>query len=87
MVMKRAKVYEVKARLSAYLAEVKRGGTITVCERQTAIARLVPYEEEDREFKLRDAIESLAKLGKIRPVRLNKKVDVDRVLRETRGGR
>ncbi len=85
--MKRAKISEVKARLSSYLAEVKQGETITVCERRTAIARLVPYEEEDREFKVRDAAEPLAKLGKIRPVRLNEKIDLDRVLRETRGDR
>ena len=85
--MKRAKVSEVKARLSSYLAEVKRGETITVCERQTAIARLVPFEEEDREFKVRDAAEPLANLGKIRPVRLKKKINVHRMLEETRGDR
>ncbi len=85
--MKRVKVSEVKARLSAYLAEVKRGETITVCERQTAIARLVPYEEEDSEFKVRNAAEPLTNLGKIRPVRLKKRINADRVLKETRGDR
>lgn len=85
--MNKAKVSELKARLSSYLAEVKRGETITVCERQTAIARLVPYEEDDRELKARDAVKPLSDLGKIRPVRLKKKIDIERMLKEMRGDR
>lgn len=40
--MKSAKVSELKAHLSAYLAEVRRGETVIVCNRNTPIARLVP---------------------------------------------
>ena len=37
-----AKVSELKAKLSGYLAKVRRGATVTVCDRQTPIAQLVP---------------------------------------------
>ncbi len=30
-----AKVSELKAKLSGYLAQVRRGATVTVCDRQT----------------------------------------------------
>ena len=37
------KVAELKARLTAYLRAVRRGHPVTVCERDTPMARLVPY--------------------------------------------
>lgn len=40
--MKKAKVAELKNGLSRYLAHVKRGGTVTVFERDRPVARLVP---------------------------------------------
>ena len=36
-------VAQLKAQLSAFLRAVRRGHTIVVCERDTPIARLVPY--------------------------------------------
>ncbi len=46
MVMKpkTVRVAELKARLSEYLREVRRGHTLTVLDRETPIARIVPYE-------------------------------------------
>ena len=40
--MQRASVTELKARLSQYLREVKRGGEVQVLERGVPIARLSP---------------------------------------------
>jgi prevent-host-death family protein len=85
MVMKKAKVSELKARLSSYLAEVRGGDTLIVCDRATPIARLVPFEGEAEEFKIRESRKSISRLTRIRPVRLRKKADVDKLLRETRG--
>ncbi len=42
VVMKTVKVGELKSKLSEYLRAVKRGETITVCERNDPIARIVP---------------------------------------------
>jgi prevent-host-death family protein len=37
-------VAELKARLSAYLRRARRGEVVTVYDRDTPIARLIPYE-------------------------------------------
>ena len=42
-VMNTVKISELKAKLSAYLAEVRAGGTVVVYDRSTPIARLVPF--------------------------------------------
>lgn len=45
-VMKTVGVAEVKARLSAYLRQVRGGTELTVVDRSTPIARIVPHEGE-----------------------------------------
>jgi len=37
-------VAELKARLSAYLRAARQGHAVTVCDRDTPVARLVPYD-------------------------------------------
>lgn len=37
-------IAELKARLSAYLRAARRGKAVTVYDRDTPVARLVPYE-------------------------------------------
>jgi prevent-host-death family protein len=41
-------VAELKARLSAYLRAARRGEAVTVYDRDTPVARLVPYEGWDQ---------------------------------------
>jgi prevent-host-death family protein len=83
--MKQAQVSELKARLSAYLAEVRRGETVTVLDRRTPIALIVPFvEEEDR---IEEPARSLEYLRALRPVRLRRKVDVVKLLRDSRDQR
>src|SRR5262245_54106079 len=43
VVMTTAKVSELKAKLSAYLAEVRAGGRVVVYDRNIPIAQLVPF--------------------------------------------
>ena len=45
--MTQVRIAELKARLSEYLRRVRRGRSITVLDRDTPIARLVPYVEGD----------------------------------------
>jgi prevent-host-death family protein len=56
---KTVKVAELKARLSAYLRGARRGHPVTVCDRETPIARLVPYETEGEPLKVRRPIRTL----------------------------
>ena len=83
--MKRAKVSELKARLSAYLAQVRNGDTVIVCDRVTPIAQLVQIGQSAENLIIREASRPIAELFKVRAVRMRKKVNVDRLLRETRG--
>lgn len=82
--MKTAKIAELKSRLSSYLADVKQGESVVVCERQTPIARLVPFAEEDPDIRVIEAARGIGQLGKVRPVRLSRMIDVDKILSETR---
>jgi prevent-host-death family protein len=44
-------IAELKARLSEHLRSVRNGGTITVLDRNTPIARIVPYAAPPLELR------------------------------------
>ncbi len=46
VVMTEVRISELKARLSEYLRKVRRGQVVVVLDRETPIARLVPYETD-----------------------------------------
>lgn len=62
--MKTVGIAELKARLSAKLAVVKRGESITVLDRKTPIAMIVPYRSETEPLQSRSAAGKVA-LGRI----------------------
>jgi prevent-host-death family protein len=84
--MTRAKVSELKARLSAYLAEVRAGGEVVVCDRDTPIARIVAVSDADDLIIIPASLppSSLKKLTGVQP---KGPVDVDRLLSELRRDR
>ena len=45
--MKSVGIAELKARLSEHLRAVRRGRTLTVLDRDTPIARIVPYDSTE----------------------------------------
>jgi antitoxin (DNA-binding transcriptional repressor) of toxin-antitoxin stability system len=51
MVMSRVRIAELKARLSEHLRSVRKGRTLTVLDRDTPIARIVPYGAEPIEVR------------------------------------
>ena len=85
--MSTAKVSELKAKLSAYLSEVRGGGTVIVYDRNTPIARLVPFQEEPDDIVIIEPSVATTSLKKIKGVRPKKRIDIDKVLRELRGDR
>ena len=85
--MKSAKISELKARLSEYLACVRRGETVVVCDRNTPIARLVPYDDRSAELRIEGPTLPRRELKKIRGVRPRVAVDVVGLLRESRDQR
>ena len=85
--MTKAKVSELKAKLSAYLSEVRGGATVVVYDRATPIARLVPYIEDADDLVILDAPDSPSMLRRLKGVRPRKPVNVDKLLRELREDR
>jgi len=85
--MKRVMISELKAKLSAYLLEVRKGETVVVCDRKTPVARLVPYAQDTEELGIEEPVITDREHAWPKPVRLRKKVDVVRLLREDRDQR
>ena len=87
MAMKQTNVSGFKARLSEYLAAARNGETVIVHDRRTPIARLVPFDEHLDDLKIAEPSRPARDLAKVKPVRLRRRVDVVRLLRESRDQR
>ena len=85
--MKRANVSELKARLSSFLAAVRQGETVVVCDRNTPIARLVPIDDDRSGFRVEPPSRPSADLSALERVELRRDVDLDALLRESRSQR
>ena len=53
------KIAELKSQLSEYLRLVRSGNEVVVKDRDTPIARIVPYKEEPKRLTIRPATGSL----------------------------
>jgi prevent-host-death family protein len=49
--MKKVRIADLKARLSEHLRAVRKGGSLTVLDRDTPVARIVPYTTEALEVR------------------------------------
>lgn len=72
---RRAHVSDLKARLSDYLAEVRRGRTVTIRNRKTPIALLFPIERGAQGVTVREAVDPTA-LPVGHRIGLNRRIDV-----------
>jgi len=86
LAMKKVGIAELKAGLSAYLAEVRGGERLVVCDRTTPVAWLVPYGDEDDALLVAPKAPPGA-IKRIKPVKLRRKVDALALLRESRDQR
>ena len=64
MTMKKVGVADLKAKLSEYLRIARKGGEITVMDRDQPIARLVPYVETSG-LQIREPLKVYKRLGDI----------------------
>ncbi|MGH7788695.1 MAG: type II toxin-antitoxin system Phd/YefM family antitoxin [Candidatus Binatia bacterium] len=81
--MKQVKIAELKAGLSGYLAEVRNGAQLLVCDRATPIAILGPVGSRD-DIDIVPPKAAPIPLKQLRPVKLRKRVDLVALLRESR---
>ena len=85
--MTTVRIADLKSRLSEYLRKVRSGRTITVLDRETPIARILPYEENGASLKVRSPLPGAPKLSRVvlpPPLRLRK--DIVTLLIEERQG-
>jgi len=80
--MEQAGIREIKAHLSRYLKEVKRGDKIIITERGKAIACIVSIGQKGKEDKLYEGLSVMSKRGLVKlPERWGK--PIGRPQRET----
>lgn len=85
MVMKKVKIAQLKARLSEHLRQVRRGETYTVMDRETPIARLLPYGADAEPLRVRKPLRRVPTLQDVRlPPPLKTDVDPVALLLEER---
>jgi prevent-host-death family protein len=85
MVMKQARIADLKARLSEYLRSVRRGETVIVLDRETPVAKLVPYPSGASSLTIRKPAPGAPSLHRVvLPPPLRVGVDVVALLLEER---
>lgn len=87
--MKGVQIADLKSHLSEHLRKVRAGRTVTVLDRSTPIARIVPYEESSLSLTVRPPVSGTPLLKDIRlppPLRLHRDV-VAFLLEERQGDR
>ena len=83
--MEAVRIADLKARLSEYLRAVRGGRTLTVLDRDTPIARIVPYETPGRLLKIRLPRPGAPPLSRVPlPPPLRLKIDILTLLAEER---
>jgi prevent-host-death family protein len=83
--MKRVGIAELKSRLSEHLRSVRRGQPITVMDRDTPVARILPYETAATSLVIRPPRRDAPKPGRVPlPPPLAVKQDIVRLLLEER---
>jgi prevent-host-death family protein len=78
---RKVKISELKAKLSEHLRHVRRGHTITVMDRDTPIAEIVPLPKENEKPKIKyiNVPEPGLKLGDLRLKPMDPPIEADAV--------
>jgi prevent-host-death family protein len=85
--MKQVGIAELKSRLSEHLRRVRKGHSLVVLDRDTPIARLVPYDEAEESLPARRPVGRYPTLQDVPlPAPPIRKVDVVELLLEERQG-
>jgi prevent-host-death family protein len=87
LVMNGVRIADLKSRLSEYLRKVRNGRSITILDRDTPIARILPYEEDGVSLKVRPPLPGAPKLNRVKlPPPLRAHRDIVTLLLEERQG-
>ena len=85
MTMYEVKIADLKSRLSEHLRNVRAGRSLTVLERNTPIARIVPWKEGDASFDSRPPLPGAPLLRRVKlPPPLSLRGDIVKLLLKER---
>lgn len=65
LTMKQVGIAELKAKLSEYLRHVRRGDSLTIVDRRSPIARIVPYSTASEPLTVRPPIAEISKPAEV----------------------
>jgi antitoxin (DNA-binding transcriptional repressor) of toxin-antitoxin stability system len=87
MTMIGIRIADLKSRLSEHLRKVRGGRSLIILDRDTPIARIVPWKAGEGTLKLRPALPGAPKLQRVpMPPPLKLRVDIVKLLMEERQG-
>lgn len=85
--MDEVRIAELKSRLSEHLRKVRAGTSLTILDRDTPIARIVPWNSGTGLLKIRAPLSGAPKLQRVPlPPRLSLRGDIVKLLMEERQG-
>jgi prevent-host-death family protein len=85
--MKNVRVADLKKRLSEHLRKARSGRTVTVLNRNTPIARIVPYEDQSSLLTVRNPLPGAPSLKHVPLPTLRLRCDIVTLLLEERQGK
>ena len=87
VVMIKVRIADLKSRLSEHLRKVRGGRSLAILDRDTPIARIVPWDEGDISFKVRPPLSGAPRLQRVAlPSPLKVRGDIVKLLLEERQG-
>jgi antitoxin (DNA-binding transcriptional repressor) of toxin-antitoxin stability system len=87
MTMNGVRIADLKSRLSEHLRKVRGGSSLTILDRDTPIARIVPWQAGDGSLKVRAPLAGAPKLQRVPlPPPIPLRVDIVKLLMEERQG-
>lgn len=89
MTMNKVRIAEFKSHLSEHLRKVRAGRSLTVLDRNTPVARVVPFAGEHAMLNIRKPLPGAGELARVPlppPLRLRKRNDIVTLLLEERQG-
>lgn len=85
--MSNVRIADLKSRLSEHLRKVRAGRSLTILDRDTPIARIVPWQEVDSYLEVRSPPAGSPKLQQVPlPSPLRYRGDIVKLLMEERQG-
>lgn len=81
------RIADLKSRLSEHLRKVRAGRSLTILDRDTPIARIIPWQDGDGAMKTRHPLAGAPKLQRVPlPPPLPLRTDIVKLLMEERQG-